>query len=86
MPHDPKGHIQILATALSPLDGNTVYVNQGSLMCKSTDGGRTWTSYPRGDWVGSVHQGAFQILGDGRFITVTGKEGGVGAEVNISSD
>jgi len=86
LPHDPEGHIQILATALSPQDEHTVYVNQGSLMCKSTDDGRTWTSYPCGDWGGQVHQGAFQILGDGRFITVTGKEGGVRAEVSISSD
>ena len=52
LPHDPQGHVQWLNTALAP-DGTTVYVNQGSLMCKSTDGGRTWTFYER-DWPGAA--------------------------------
>ena len=47
LPHDPKGHVQIVETAQSPLDRNTVYVNQGSIMCKTTDGGKTWTSHDR---------------------------------------
>jgi len=40
-------------------------------MCKSTDGGRTWTSYER-DWPGGARSGAFEVLSDGTFITVTG--------------
>lgn len=60
-----------------------VYVNQGSLMCKSTDGGKTWTSYPRdGGKLGG--NGTFQIL-DGTFISVWSKAEGP-AEVVASSD
>ena len=40
LPYDPKGHVQIVWTAQSPLDRNTVYVNQGSLMCKITMAGK----------------------------------------------
>jgi len=70
LPHDPKGQSQIQETAVGP-DG-AVYVNQGSIMCKSTDGGRTWTSYQR-DWPGGEELGGLlEILRDGTFITVTG--------------
>jgi len=48
-----------------------VYVNQESIMCKSTDGGRTWTSYER-DWPGGEDSGPFSVLSDATFITVTG--------------
>lgn len=84
LPHDPKGHIQRVWTAQSPLDRNIVYVNQGSLFCKTIDGGKTWTSYQR-DWPGD-DTGPFQILGDGSFITVTAERDEVTAVVWSSSD
>ena len=45
----------------------TVYVRQPNIMCKSADGGRTWTSY-RCNPPESV--GYFQILEDGTFIAL----------------
>lgn len=83
LPHDPKGHAQVIYTAQDPRDKNTLYVNQMSIICKTTDGGITWTSYkrdwPRGD------TGHFKILSDGTFITVLGQENGP-AEVMVSHD
>jgi len=76
LPHDAVGHSQIEETALGP-DG-AVYVNQGSIMCKSTDGGRTWTPYQR-NWPGGEGTGAFEILSNGTFIAVTGGGNGVWA-------
>jgi len=64
-------------TVLAP-DG-TIYVSQNTIICKSTDGGRTWTSHkqgpaPAGEDSGNplVHPmvGPFQILNDGTFIKV----------------
>jgi len=80
LPHDPKGNVQAVSIALAP-DG-AVYVNQGSIMCKSTDGGRTWTSHecgwgpggeraPGAERIGG-HPGSLQILSDGTFITGAG--------------
>ena len=66
LPHDPQGHVQAVSTALAP-DG-TVYVNQPSIMCKSTDGGRTWTSHEHQENMG----GAFEVFSDGTFISVAG--------------
>jgi len=66
LPHDPKVNPQGVQAALAP-DG-TVYVTQATIICKSTDGGRTWTSYPRGHGM----DGFFQILSDGTFIGITG--------------
>ena len=77
LPHDPKGHVQIVDTVLAP-DG-TIYVSQNTIICKSTDGGRTWTSHkrgpaPAGEDSGNplVHPmtGPFQLLNDGTFIKV----------------
>jgi len=82
LPHDPKGHAQVTYTAMSR-DG-VVYVNQGSLMCKSTDGGKTWTSYPR-EWGEVGGKGTFHILNDGTFVSVWSKEEGP-AEVVTSRD
>lgn len=44
LPHDPKGHPQG-ANVMLLADG-TIYVRQPTTMCKSIDGGRTWTSHP----------------------------------------
>lgn len=71
LPYDPRGHSQMANVAMAP-DG-TIYVNQTTLMCKSTDGGRTWSSHQ------STMEGSpptkfspncsFQILSDGTFIS-----------------
>jgi len=89
LPHDPMGHVQILEIAMAP-DG-TVYVNQNSIMCKSTDAGRTWTSYARQD---SPQKGgkpipdtkvfhynkSFDILSDGTFVMNLGYDSDFGGE------
>jgi len=43
-----------------------IYVNQGSIICRSTDGGRTWTSYPRQE--GPSGTFSFKVLSNGTFI------------------
>ncbi len=62
LPHDPQGHVQMVEVALAP--DKTIYVNQNTLMCRSSDGGRSWDLCPRQEKMG----GSFQILGDGTFI------------------
>ena len=52
--------------ALGP--GGTVYVGRRTLLCKSTDGGRHWTSYERSP---DLAGGFFKILRDGTMIAVT---------------
>lgn len=69
LPHDPKGHVQTVETALAP-DG-TVYVNQNTMLCKSTDGGRSWSVCKRAEDMA----GQFQILGDGTFISAQDTSG-----------
>ena len=41
LPHDPLGHDQAVSAVLAA-DG-TVYVGLRTILCKSTDGGRTWS-------------------------------------------
>ncbi len=67
LPNDPEGHVQAVAVAFSPR--GAVFVNQRSIMCKSTDGGRTWTSFKRHK---NSDAGFFQILRDGTFIGIQG--------------
>ena len=65
LPDDPQhGHRGILVAMAS--DG-AVYVRQPSIMSKSTDGGRTWTSYPADP---QASHGSFEILADGTFIAI----------------
>ena len=70
---------------VSKADDDTVYVRQDKIMCKSTDGGRTWTSHPDP----SVDQSRFQVLSDGSLISVfaTHGPGNTGpAAVHLSRD
>ena len=84
LPHDPLGHPQMIHAARAP-DG-AIYVNQGSLMCRSEDEGRTWSAYPRGDAAGRrpspilgadmyPYNGPFAILDDGTFVLVGSNDG-----------
>jgi len=65
LPADAKQRHQGIRIAMAG-DG-TVYVRQPTITCKSTDSGRTWTSY-RCDPQESI--GYFQILTDGTFIAI----------------
>jgi len=67
LPHDPKVNPQGVQATLAP-DG-TVYVTLATIICKSTDGGRIWTSHPRGEGM----DGFAQILSDGTFIGINGQ-------------
>ncbi len=93
LPHDPGGHVQIVDTAVAP-DG-TIYVSQNTIICKSTDGGRTWTWHKRGPGPAGedsgnplVHPmvGSFQILNDGTFIKMLKQRGEGPARVMASRD
>ena len=44
LPYDPKGHPQ--GANVIRLSDGTIYVRQPTIMCKSIDGGRSWTSHP----------------------------------------
>ena len=81
LPHDPKFHPQ--GGKVYMVSDDLVYVKQATLLCKSTDGGRTWTSRPieqsRSHW---------HVLSDGTFIRIdmAFKEAKDPAEVFTSSD
>ena len=88
LPHDPFGHPQMVHAARAP-DG-AIYVNQGSLMCRSDDAGATWVAYGRGDAASRrpastpgaylyPYNGPFAILDDGTFV-LTGSNDGVTAD------
>ena len=68
LPHDPQLNPQGVQAKLA--EDGTVYVILANIICKSTDGGRTWASYPRGERM----NGLFEILSDGTFIGITGGE------------
>jgi len=65
LPHDPEAHPQAISAALAP-DG-TVYAGLASIICKSTDGGRTWTAHE------GSSTGPFVVLRDGTFIGLAGE-------------
>ena len=84
LPHDPAGHPQMIHAARAPC--GAIYVNQGSLMCRSDDEGRTWTSYPRGDAAGREPsavlgldmypcRGPIAVLDDGALVHVGTNDG-----------
>ena len=87
LPRDPNGHPQGANVAMAP-DGS-VYVAQSRSVCKSTDGGRTWSAYDhQGTDVDHFNRGcgcALTILGDGTFITVAGGGKEPGALVVLHS-
>ena len=79
-----------MTVKLAP-DG-TVYANQPTMTCKSTDGGRTWTRYECDDKLfvqrPENRNARHQILSDGTFVAVMllPKNGGDLAEVWASGD
>ena len=85
LPIDPKGHAQVTYTAQDPRDRNSVYVNQCSVINKTTDGGKSWTSYKR-QWGESGGVGHFKILKNGTFIGVWAQGENKPARVMASLD
>lgn len=90
LPRDPLGHVQQMTVKLSP-DGR-IYVNQPTMTCMSSDGGRSWEPHECDDKLllarpenGNARK---QILSDGTFlaITVCPENGGDLAEVWTSVD
>ena len=83
LPHDPKGHVQTISVVRAP-DGS-IYASQMNIMCKSTDGGRTWSSH---EWP-LAGDSLWQILSDGTFISVGGGAWGKTSDplpVRVSKD
>jgi len=75
LPDSPPSDMVEIRTALAP-DG-AIYFNGNTSICKSTDEGRTWTSYERGCGPdGESISGSFQILSDGTFVCVLKASGG----------
>ncbi len=68
LPRDPESHPQRVHAVKAP-DG-TVYFSQGSIVSKSTDGGRTWSSHEL--TLGAHPNCSFQVLKDGTFIGAQG--------------
>ena len=67
LPHDRDTSPQAIHLAKAP-DG-TVYAGLAAIMCKTTDEGKTWTSYDRERGIG-----LFEVLKDGTFVGL-GTEG-----------
>ena len=82
LPHDPKAHPQAVQSFLGP--AGTVYVALASIICKSTDGGRTWTASPKHSTI--MHSG-LGILSDGTLIAFNGSgKADEPVKVSVSSD
>ena len=62
--HDPEGHPQAIHATIAP-DG-TIYFSQKTILSKSTDGGRTWSSHEL--TLAATPNSSFQVLGDGTFV------------------
>ncbi len=65
LPHDPQGHVQAISAFLAA-DG-AVYVKQQTILCKSSDGGRTWASWKFAE---SEKNALWQVRPDGNWISV----------------
>ena len=99
LPHDPKARVQDVSVVRAA--NGSIYVKQRTIMCKSTDGGRTWSSYklPGEEessqlsltvygWPGGEYH-LWQILSDGTFISVGGGAWGKRSDplpVRVSKD
>lgn len=62
LPHDGSANPQSIQLIKAPQ--GVIYANLASLICKSTDGGLTWSAHAKG---GPVH-GAIAVLRDGTFL------------------
>lgn len=75
LPDKPQFDMVEKRIATAP-DG-TIYFNASTKICKSTDGGRTWTAHPRGTGPdGEEMNGYLEILDDGAFLCIRRKSEG----------
>ena len=71
LPHDPEASPQSIQLVRSP--EGAIFARLASVICKSTDGGRTWISYQRASAAESMDRPRnFQILRSGRFVGIAG--------------
>ena len=68
LPADPKQNHQGIKVVMN--QEGIVYARLTSVMCKSADGGRTWTSHPLPYEREGFEHSWYQILKDGTFISV----------------
>ena len=66
LPHDPKGGVQQIHATISP--NKTIYFSHGSIISKSTDNGKTWSTHESGLKVSP--NTSFQVMEDGSFVGV----------------
>ena len=67
LPSDRETSPQAIQLVKAP--DNSIYANLSNIICKSSDGGRTWTAHGKGSF-----RGVFEVLKDGTFIGL-GSEG-----------
>lgn len=89
LPHCPKVGVQGVQVDLGP--GETIYSRQRTMLCKSTDGGRTWASQPISAPAGWTipETGRWKVLRDGTLVCVAvkmGRDQRAPAEVWVSGD
>ena len=87
LPHDNEINPQSTQVDLGP--NETVYVRQRHILCKSTDGGRSWRSQPVRNPKGVELGWRWKVLSDGTFLSVAcqvGKDAKDAATVWISRD
>lgn len=80
--NDPRGHPQVQRMLKGP--GEVLYIFGGSLMYKSEDGGRSWSSSA----TGAPQDPYLQVMADGSFVLVRHYDAGQadGLSVDISTD
>jgi hypothetical protein len=66
LPSDQETSPQAIQLVKAP--DSTVYANLGNIICKSKDGGRSWTAHDKGPF-----RGVFEVLKDGTFIGLDGE-------------
>ncbi len=82
LPHDPKAHPRAVQAFLGP--DRTVYVALAGIICKSTDGGRTWAARPKHS---AIMHSALHVLSDGTLIVFSGSgKADEPVKVSASSD
>ena len=67
LPHDDAINPQIVSCGVRQSPAGDVYVRLDHIMCRSGDGGRTWTDHACGEGAA-----AFDIAADGTFVSVVG--------------
>jgi len=80
LPHDPAINPQSVQCGVRQSPDGVVYVMLQHIVCRSSNGGRSWDSHPAGGRVSS-----YDIDGDGTFVAVRGPSEGHGSVDMLSS-